>query len=126
MDPVLRDLLQHFAHALLIDQELAGSHGAASPDAGGDDYELVRIRIDQASDDGVVLICSGFLLLGSIQNPSANPPMMDPILKKLDAIAGTPNTFLAFSIPITKAAIDTSKMKGNMMRVRCAVNAALS
>jgi len=52
--------------------------------------------------------------------------MMDPILKKLDAIAGTPNTFLAFSIPITNAAIDTSRMKGNMMRVRCAVNAALS
>ncbi len=52
--------------------------------------------------------------------------MMDPILKKLDAIAGMPKTFLAFSMPITRAASDTSRMKGNMMRVRCAVSAALS
>ena len=37
-----------------------------------------------------------------------------------------PNTFLAFSMPITSAASDTSRMKGNMMRVSVTVSAALA
>ncbi len=40
------------------------------------------------------------------------------MLKKLDAIAGTPNTFLALSIPITSAASETSRIKGYMIWVR--------
>ena len=52
--------------------------------------------------------------------------MMDPRLKKLEAIAGLPNTLFAFSIPITNAASETSKMNGNMIRVSSAVSAALS
>ena len=51
---------------------------------------------------------------------------MDPKLKKLDAIAGIPNTLWELSIPMTKAASETSRMNGNMMRVSCAVRAALS
>ena len=50
---------------------------------------------------------------------------MDPRLKKLDAMAGLPNTLFAFSMPITNAASDTSKMNGNMIRVSSAVTAAL-
>ena len=49
---------------------------------------------------------------------------MEPRLKKLDAIAGMPNTFFALSMPMASAAKDTNKMNGNMIRVRCAVNAA--
>jgi hypothetical protein len=52
--------------------------------------------------------------------------MIDPRLKKLDAMAGLPNTLLAFSIPITNAASDTIKMNGNMMRVSSTVRSALS
>src|SRR5882757_7143110 len=61
---------------------------------------------------------------GSIHAPNVTPPTMEPMLKKLDAMAGMPKTPFAFSIPITKAAIDTSTMNGNMMRVSCAVRAA--
>ncbi len=50
---------------------------------------------------------------------------MDPKLKKLDAMAGLPNTLFALSIPITNAASETSRMNGNMMRVSWAVKAAL-
>ncbi len=34
---------------------------------------------------------------------------MDPILKKLEAIAGTPKTLRALSIPITSAASETEQ-----------------
>ncbi len=51
---------------------------------------------------------------------------MDPRLKKLEAMAGMPKTLLELSIPMTSAASDTSRMKGNMMRVSCTVSAALS
>jgi hypothetical protein len=51
---------------------------------------------------------------GSSSQPIPTPPMIEPRLKKLDAMAGTPNTFFAFSIPITSAASDTSRMKGYM------------
>src|SRR6266481_670280 len=63
---------------------------------------------------------------GSIHAPSVTPPTMDPILKKLDAIAGIPKTLFAFNIPMTKAAMDTMTMNGNMIRVSCAVRAAFS
>ena len=43
--------------------------------------------------------------------------MIDPRLKKLEAIAGAPKMCFAFSIPITSAARETSKMKGHMIRV---------
>ena len=41
-------------------------------------------------------------------------------------MAGTPNTSLALSIPITRAASDTSRMKGYMIRVSVTVRSALS
>src|SRR3981081_220706 len=68
--PVFGNLFQHIAHALLIDQALAGSHRAASPDPRADDYELIRVGIDHAGDDGVILVGSSFLLLRTIQDPS--------------------------------------------------------
>ena len=43
--------------------------------------------------------------------------MIDPRLKKLEAMAGAPKTCFAFNIPITNAARETSKMNGHMMRV---------
>src|SRR6516164_9847036 len=52
--------------------------------------------------------------------------MIDPRLKKLEAIAGIPNTLRAFSIPMTSAASDTSRMNGYMTRVRVTVRAALA
>ena len=52
--------------------------------------------------------------------------MMEPRLKKLEAIAGTPKTCRAFSIPMTSAASDTSKMNGNMIRVSSTVSSAFS
>src|SRR6184192_4269496 len=52
--------------------------------------------------------------------------MMEPRLKKAEAIAGGPNTCRAFSIPITSAASDTIKMKGNMIRVSNTVSSAFS
>src|SRR5712671_7796365 len=63
---------------------------------------------------------------GSIHAPRVTPPTMDPILKKLDAIAGIPKTLLEFNIPMTKAAMDTMTMNGNMIRVSSAVRAAFS
>ena len=39
------------------------------------------------------------------------------MLNTVEADAGTPNTNLAFSIPITAAASDTNRMKGNRIRV---------
>ena len=52
--------------------------------------------------------------------------MIDPRLKKLEAIAGIPKTFFAFNIPMTSAASETSRMKGNMIRVSKMVSSALS
>src|SRR2546423_13208186 len=63
---------------------------------------------------------------GSNHQPSATPPMIEPRLKKLDAIAGMPKTFLALSIPIASAATETSKMKGHMIRVNKIVSAVFS
>ena len=63
---------------------------------------------------------------GSSNQPRLTPPKMEPMLKKLDAIAGMPNTLFAFSMPMTNAAIDTMMMNGNMMRVRSAVSAAFA
>src|SRR5882762_2285219 len=51
--------------------------------------------------------------------------MIDPRLKKLEAIARMPNTLRAFSMPSTSAASDTSRMNGYMTRVRVTVSAAL-
>jgi len=63
---------------------------------------------------------------GSSQYPSVTPPTIEPRLKKLEAMAGTPNTLRAFKAPITRAASETSRMNGNMMRVRRAVSAAFA
>ncbi len=52
--------------------------------------------------------------------------MIDPRLKKLEAIAGTPKTCFAFSIPITSAASETRRMKGYITRASVAVSAAFS
>ena len=50
--------------------------------------------------------------------------MMEPRLKKLEAIAGMPKTFFAFNIPMTSAASETRRMKGNMIRVSKIVSSA--
>src|SRR4029077_7896103 len=63
---------------------------------------------------------------GSSQYPNSTPATIDPRLKKLEAIAGMPNTLRAFSMPITSAASDTSRMNGYMTLVRVTVSAALS
>jgi hypothetical protein len=42
--------------------------------------------------------------VGSIQYASATPPMIEPMLKKDDAIAGMPKTFREFRMPITLSA----------------------
>jgi hypothetical protein len=47
-------------------------------------------------------------------------------LKKLDAMAGLPKMLFAFSTPITSAASETSRMKGNMICVSSAVRFALT
>jgi len=47
-------------------------------------------------------------------------------LKKLEASAGMPKILRAFSIPMTSAASDTMRMKGNMMRVSSTASAALA
>ena len=52
--------------------------------------------------------------------------MIEPRLKKLEAIAGGPKTFLAFNIPMASAASDTSKMKGHMTRVSKIVSSVFS
>ena len=41
--------------------------------------------------------------------------MIEPILKNDEAIAGTPKTLRAFSMPMTCAPSETSRMKGNMI-----------
>src|ERR1700752_2132040 len=62
---------------------------------------------------------------GSSQYPSSTPATIDPRLKKLEAIAGMPNTLRAFNMPMTSAASDTRRMNGYMMRVSVTVSAAL-
>src|SRR5579885_3081270 len=54
---------------------------------------------------------------GPSQTPSATPNPTEPMLKNVDAIAGTPNRFDAFSTPMACAASATSSRNGNMMRV---------
>ncbi len=63
---------------------------------------------------------------GSNHQPRPIPTMIEPRLKKLEAIAGTPKTFRALSIPIARAAMDTRRMNGYITRVSVMVNAALS
>ncbi len=64
--------------------------------------------------------------LGSNHHPNPTPTTIDPRLKKLEAIAGTPKTLRAFSIPIASAASDASRMKGYITRVRVIASAAFS
>ena len=52
--------------------------------------------------------------------------MIEPRLKKLEAIAGMPKTFRAFNIPITSAATDTRRIKGHMIRVSKIVSSVFS
>ena len=54
------------------------------------------------------------------------PAMIEPRLKKLEAIAGTPKTLRALSMPMTRAASDTRRMNGYMTRVRVTVSCALA
>ena len=51
--------------------------------------------------------------------------MIEPRLKKLEAMAGLPKTLFAFSIPMTSAASETRRMNGNMIRVSEAVQLRL-
>ena len=55
--------------------------------------------------------------IGPTPNPIAIPKPSEPRLKKVEAIAGTPNLFEAFSTPMACAASATSSRKGNMIRV---------
>ena len=48
---------------------------------------------------------------------SATPATTETMLNTVDAEAGTPKMNLAFSMPITAAASETNRMKGNRMRV---------
>ena len=48
------------------------------------------------------------------------------MLKKLEASAGTVKRLVAFNIPITRAASETNRMKGYMIRVSWIVSAAFS
>ncbi len=66
-------------------------------------------------------ICGPFNL-GASHMPIAIPKPTEPMLKKVDAIAGTPNLFDEFSIPIACAANATSRRNGNMMRVMVTAN----
>jgi hypothetical protein len=52
--------------------------------------------------------------------------MIEPRLKKLEAIAGMPKTLRALSMPMTRAASDTRRMKGYMTRVSSTVRCAFS
>jgi hypothetical protein len=63
---------------------------------------------------------------GSSHQPRPMPTTIDPRLKKLEAIAGMPNTFRALSIPIARAATDTRRMNGYITRVSVMVSAAFS
>ncbi len=64
--------------------------------------------------------------LGSRNQPTATPATIEPRLKKLEAMAGTPNTFFAFNMPITRAASDTRRMNGYITRVSVMVSSAFS
>ena len=59
-----------------------------------------------------------------MSQPKNAPPTIEPMLKKLEAIAGAAKTFREFSIPITNAASETSRMKGYMICVSTIVAAA--
>ena len=63
---------------------------------------------------------------GSIHQAKPTPPRIEPMLKKLEAIAGGPKTSLALSNPITKADRDTNKINGNIICVSRTVSAAFS
>ena len=52
--------------------------------------------------------------------------MIEPRLKKLEAIAGTPKTFFRVQHSHDSAASETSRMNGNMIRVSRIVSAAFS
>src|SRR4051794_11558806 len=52
--------------------------------------------------------------------------MIEPRLKNVDAIAGMPKTFFAFSIPITSAASATRRMNGHITRVSKIVSSVFS
>ena len=52
--------------------------------------------------------------------------MIDPRLKKLDDIAGTPKIRRAFSMPMVNAASETSRMNGYMIRSSTVVKATSS
>ena len=58
-------------------------------------------------------------------SPSASPLATEPMLKNVEASAGTPNRPRAFKIAIASAASATSNRKGNMMRVSSTVNSNL-
>ena len=64
--------------------------------------------------------------VGSSHQPTATPTTIEPILKNPDARAGRKKIRQAFSIPITRAASETSRMKGNMMRASPAARACSS
>ena len=63
---------------------------------------------------------------GSSHQPNATPPMIEPRLKKLDAMAGAPKTFFALSIPMASAASETSRMNGHITRVSKIVSSVFS
>ncbi|EKD35275.1 MAG: hypothetical protein ACD_75C01965G0001 [uncultured bacterium] len=53
------------------------------------------------------------------------PPIREPRLKKLEAMAGMKNLPLVFKMPITTAESEIKTRKGNMILVSCTVSAVL-
>ncbi len=60
---------------------------------------------------------------GSIHQPSAAPPIIEPRLKKHDASAGMPKMLRALSMPMTSAASETNRMNGYITRTMVTVRA---
>src|ERR1700676_491277 len=71
--PIARDLTEDVSHAMSIHQKFTSGYCPATADSGRHHNILIRVGIDEPSDDGVVLISPGFLLHGAVQHPATFP-----------------------------------------------------
>jgi hypothetical protein len=76
--PVFLNRFQHIAHALLIDQELAGSHRAASPDPRCDDYELIRVGIEVPAAPVANVALLVLVMAGAVPGGLPSSPIHTP------------------------------------------------
>src|SRR6266404_7788114 len=74
--PIARDLPEGVFHATTIHQKLTGGYCSAPADSGRHYNVLVRVGIDESSDDSVVLVSAGFLLHGAVQHPITFPRLV--------------------------------------------------